>query len=220
MAEQGARVPDRPKIYHITHVNNLERIVAAGVLWSDAERISQGMDCEVVGMSSIKARRLERLEVGCHPGTKVGEYVPFYFCPRSMMLYILHMGNHPELTYRGGQGPLVHLEADLHRVVAWADAAARRWAFSDGNAGAFYTRFYKDVRQLDQVNWQAVAAHNWQPPEIKEGKQAEFLMYELFPWRLVERIGVQNRTTATKALDAISAANHRPLVSVEVPWYY
>jgi hypothetical protein len=37
----------------------------------------------VVGMSEIKRRRLEALDVDCHPGSKVGEYVPFYFCPRN-----------------------------------------------------------------------------------------------------------------------------------------
>ncbi len=39
----------------------------------------------------------------------------------------------PELTYRGGQGPIVHLEADLHQVVAWTEACVRRWVFSLSN---------------------------------------------------------------------------------------
>ena len=94
-------VPRVPKIYHITHVRNLEQILASKVLWSDANRIEMELDCEVVGMSKIKQRRLA-LPVGCHPGTYVGEYVPFYFCPRSIMLYILHMGNHPDLDYSEG----------------------------------------------------------------------------------------------------------------------
>ena len=41
----------------------------------------------------------------CYPDNFVGEYVPFNFCPRSVMLYILHMGNAEGLTYHGGQGP-------------------------------------------------------------------------------------------------------------------
>jgi ssDNA thymidine ADP-ribosyltransferase, DarT len=28
----------------------------------------------------------------------VGEYVPFYFCPRSITLFLLHKGNHVDLT--------------------------------------------------------------------------------------------------------------------------
>ena len=76
------RVPTNPKIYHITPVCNLEGVAKAGVLWSDAKRIELGLDCQVVGMFRIKERRLKVLQVDCHPGTMVGEYVPFYFCPQ------------------------------------------------------------------------------------------------------------------------------------------
>jgi hypothetical protein len=69
---------------------------------SDAEIRRRDLAGMVVGMSEIKRRRLEDLEVSCLPGTKVGEYVPFFFCPRSVMLYILHMANHPDITYREG----------------------------------------------------------------------------------------------------------------------
>src|ERR1700678_346728 len=110
-----------------------------GRLCSDAERIRRNTICQVVGMKEIKRRRLEELEVTCHPGTRVGQYVPFYFCFRSIMLYLLHQGNHPELTYRGGQRPIVHLEADLRTTVDWADAHGRRVTFSSGNAGSRYT---------------------------------------------------------------------------------
>ena len=103
-------VPTDPKIYHITHLNNLPGIIEAGMIYSDAECRRQGLDCDVVGMSAIKQRRLTELVVDCYPETKVGEYVPFYFCPRSIMLYILNMGNHPDLTYREGQRPIVHLK--------------------------------------------------------------------------------------------------------------
>ncbi len=102
-------VPTQPKIYHITHVQNLSQLARSGWLWSDAKRIELGLDCHVVGMSAIKQRRLEKIEVQCHPGTKVGQYAPFYFCPRSIMLYILHRGNHPDIEYTGGQPP-VHVE--------------------------------------------------------------------------------------------------------------
>ena len=115
--------------------------MAGGVLWSDAERLRQGLNCTIVGMSEIKRRRLEELDVSCHLGTKVGDYVPFYFCARSIMLYLLYRGNHVDLAYRGGQGPIVHLEADLRSVVDWAESRAQRWAISRGNAGARYGRF-------------------------------------------------------------------------------
>ena len=33
------------------------------------------------------------------------------------MLYVIHCANHPELAYRGGQQPIIHLEADLHQHI-------------------------------------------------------------------------------------------------------
>lgn len=112
-------VPAQPRIYHITHVDNLPAVFEDGGLSSDAAMIARGGPAASIGMSSIKQRRLD-LPVKCHPGDRVGDYVPFYFCPRSIMLYIIYCANHPDLSYHGGQGPIVHLEADLHEAVAWA----------------------------------------------------------------------------------------------------
>ena len=215
-----ARVPTNPKIYHITHVRNLPQIVEAGVLWSDAKRINLGLDCDVVGMAKIKRRRLDEIEVACHPGTKVGEYVPFYFCPRSIMLYILDKGNHPDLDYHEGQRPIVHLQADLVTVVEWAKREGRRWAFSDRNAGAYYVDFYSDVAQLDQVNWEAVATNQWREASVKEGKQAEFLIHESFPWELVESVGVVDPSIERQVNGILASVQARPTVIVERGWYY
>jgi hypothetical protein len=213
------RPPAQPKIYHIVHVDRLASIIADGCLWSDAIIVQRQCAGTTIGMGGIKARRL-RLPVTCHSGTYVGQYVPFYFCSRSIMLYVIRCANHAELTYGGGQEPIVHLEADLHRVISWADGASRRWAFSLSNAGAFYTQFRSEVGQLDEVNWPAVFAMDFRPADIKEGKQAEFLVYESFPWQLVERIGVISHGVGTQVVNAMREAAHRPPVEIKRDWYY
>ncbi|SRR5216684_1069208 len=213
-------LPANPKIYHITHVENVGKIAGTGALWSDAERIRRGLACEIVGMSEIKRRRLEEITVDCHPPTMVGGYVPWYYCARSVMLYILHMGNSPGLTYHGGQRPIVHLRADLHAVLDWAEANHVRWAFSRGNAGAYYTTFSNDRNELGNLNWAAIAQTDWRNPDVKEAKQAELLIETSFPWNLVEAIGVIDATTAAQVSGGISAAQHKPAVSIEPSWYY
>jgi hypothetical protein len=212
-------VPARPKLYHITHVDNLSSIVRDGGLLSDAALMARGGGVATIGMSSIKQRRLA-LPVSCHPGDRVGDSVPFYFCPRSIMLYLIYRRNHPELAYQGGQGPIVHLEADLHAVVAWAAANQRRWCFTLSNAGAYYVEFRADVARLDEIDWAAVAATDFRPPAIKERKQAEFLLHGFFPWTLVERIGVHSTTVATAVTAALPSGGHRPRVDVLPEWYY
>ncbi len=71
------------------------------------------------------------------------------------------MKNHPELVYRGGQDPIVHLEADLRDTVAWADQNRLRWAFTLSNAGSFYFEDRCDLAQLNEIDWDAVEARNW-----------------------------------------------------------
>lgn len=212
-------VPGDVRIYHITHLDNLPSILTEGGLWSDAAMIARGGPSAPIGMSSIKERRLG-LSVKCHRPDRVGEYVPFYFCPRSIMLYLIHCANHQELTYRGGQEPILHLEANLHEVVAWAESEERRWAFSLSNAGAYYAEFRCEVGQLDQVNWEAVAATDFRDPDIKEGKQAEFLVREFFPWQLVRRIGVKSESIRNRLRHALSGSAHQPLVELRRDWYY
>lgn len=212
--------PAAPKIYHITHIDNLASIATSMGLISDANRITQGLSCSLVGMSTIKQRRLEEIEVPCHPGTKVGQYVPFYFCPRSIMLYILHRGNHPELSYTDGQQPIIHLQADFHTVIDWANSHQVPWAFSTGNAGAYVTDFFKDPANLGKIDWAAVASTDFRDPKIKEGKQAEFLMFDVFPWTLIDKIGIINNAIATKVEALLSHVEHQPAIAVEPSWYF
>lgn len=211
-------VPANPKIYHIVHVDNLASIIADGGLWSDAVMV-QRQGGTVIGMGSIKQRRLQ-LPVTCHPGTHVGDYVPFYFCSRSIMLYVIYCANHAELAYKGGQQPIVHLEADLNKVVAWAAANGQRWAIALSNAGAHYTQFRTGLDKLSEINWGAVAASDFRPADVKEGKQAEFLMQQSFPWHLVERIGVHSQPIVPRVATAMQGAAHRPVLEIKRDWYY
>jgi hypothetical protein len=214
-----SRPPARPKLYHITHLDNLASIVAAGGLLSDAAMLARGGPSSAIGMSSIKARRLS-LPVKCHAGDRVGDYVPFYLCPRSIMLFVIHCANHPELSYRGGQAPIVHLEADLYQVVAWAEAEGRRWAISLSNAGAVYTEFRTGLASLAELEWAAIAARDFRVSEVKEAKQAEFLVYGWFPWQLVTRIGVHSNQVRSQVESAIAPAVHPPALEVRREWYF
>jgi hypothetical protein len=211
-------VPAHPKIYHIVHVDRLPSIIATGCLWCDAEVVGIAPPGTTIGMNGIKERRLNQLTLTSHPDLHVGDCVPFYFCPRSIMLYLIAQANHPELHYRGGQGPIIHLEADLRQVVAWADTHGLRWAFSLSNAGAYYFEDRCSLVHLDDIDWRAVQATNW--AQCKEGKQAEFLIEHEFPWELVTRIGVMSPQVYTKVCTALQATGHRPRVDLKREWYY
>ena len=216
-------VPADPSVYHILHVDRLPSVITDGELWCDqimSDRESAGT---TIGMTHIKARRLAG-SLASRPGLLVGQCVPFYFCPRSVMLFLICRANHPDLAYREGQGPILHLEADLRTVVDWAEANGRRWAFTLSNAGAAYFEDRCDLALLDEINWTAVQATTWSgfgvDPFVKESKQAEFLVEQSLPWPLVSRIGVQTTAIRRQVEQAFRDADHRPVVEVLPSWYY
>jgi hypothetical protein len=217
-------VPAQPKIYHIVHVDRLESILRDGCLWSDAEVQRRKCAGTTIGMSNIKRRRLEENTLASHPRLRVGDCVPFYFCPRSIMLYMIWRGNHEDMTYHGGQIPIIHLEADLHAVVKWAGASGKRWAFTLSNAGSSYFEDHADLGQLHRINWAAVQTTRWSgngvDHSIKEGKQAEFLVETSFPWNLVARIGVYSDEILKKMEPLLSEKPYQPSLAVHNDWYY
>lgn len=134
------------------------------------------------------------------------------------MLYVLHKGNDQRLSYRCGQDPIVHLEADLGCTVAWADRQGLQWAFTSTNAGSYYFDDFADLNQLDRIDWAAVEACQWS--HCKERKQAEFLVESKFPWSLVERVGFRTQATGDAAWDAVKDAEHHPVGLLTQDWYY
>lgn len=210
-------VPRRPQVYHIVHVDRLPSIVSDRGLSSDAEMMKRPEVGTSIGMQEIKARRARR-PLESHPDLHVGDCVPFYFCPRSVMLYLIYRGNHPALTYRGRQDSIVHLEADLLEAVRWAEQVSRRWAFTASNAGSRYFDDWSDLSKLHRIDWSAVEATDWRGK--KEGKQAEFLMELSFPWALISRVGVHSTSIQRCVLEALKGAEHYPRVEVKPDWYY
>jgi hypothetical protein len=210
-------VPAKPKIYHITHVENLASIISDGCIWSDA-RTLQNQGVVKIGMSEIKRRRLKDIRLSSHTELHVGECVPFYFCPRSIMLYLISKHNHPELQYKGGQEPIVHLEADLKKVVNWAEQNNKRWAFTLSNAGAYYFEDRKSLENLNELDWNAINSTSWH--ECREKKQAEFLIEEKFPWNLVDRIGIYSKDYYNSVVRSFNGSSHHPVVEIKKDWYY
>lgn len=204
--------PANPKIFHITHVDNLPKIIAAGALWSDARVRATRAPAANVGLQNLKDRRLQTpVRVGARG--MVGDYVPFYFCERSVMLYLLYRGHE---NYRGGQEPIVHLVSDVQAAVS----SGRPWAFTDRNAATFYAQHFDDLGDLDKVGWEAMPQRIWNDPNIKELRQAEFLVHDTFPWRAVCEVAVMTPALRQRVGVALAASSHCPPVTVRRDWYY
>ena len=183
-----ARDLEHVLIYHITDVENLAGIVQEQGLHSDAVMVKRNP--EIIGYDHIKKRRLKEIPIPCRGWRYVGDFVPFYFCPRSPMLFTINKGNTGRPA--GCQRTIVHLVSS----VAAAIATGKDWAISDGNAGAFHTTFSANIDALDRLDWPAIRATQW--AGMQHQKAAEFLVADFFPWTAIREIGCYNSTIANK----------------------
>ena len=202
--------PEHVLIYHITDVANLPGILTEGGLLSDAAMARRNPT--VIGYTHVKERRMKQIRVACCGGRFVGEFVPFYDCPRSPMLYTINCGNTGRPS--GCQRSIVHLVS----TVAVGVGLNRAWAISDGNAGAAYPSFFADVKALTGLDWAAIQATDWRGKTSQ--KMAEFLVTDFFPWTGLNAVGCHDSEVARQVQDLLSSQHNSPAVTVEPGWYY
>jgi hypothetical protein len=78
---------------HFTHIEHLDTIITDGLLRDTVAR--GGLLKREAGNPGIKADRRKR-KVPIHPFGHVGDYVPFYFAPRSPTMSAISHGRVPE----------------------------------------------------------------------------------------------------------------------------
>ncbi|MGH2354596.1 MAG: type II toxin-antitoxin system toxin DNA ADP-ribosyl transferase DarT, partial [Chloroflexota bacterium] len=186
--------PDPTPIYHITPVDNLAGIIAAGGLWATNQLRHQEVTHVSIAYEDIQDRRA-RKRVPCGPGGNLHDYVPFYFAPRSPMLCAIYYGRVPNCP--SDQTAIVHLVSTAQAV----RDAGLSYAFTDGHGAMAFTAFFDDLAQLDGIDWDVMRSRYWNDtdefPDRKRRRQAEFLIHEFMPWGLIGEIGVC--TAAAKA---------------------
>lgn len=70
------------------------------------------------------------------------------------------------------------------------------------------------------LQWPAIAAIDFRAADVKERKQAEFLVHERFPWDLVVRIGVCSGDIQARVTATLRDATHRPAVEIRRAWEF
>jgi hypothetical protein len=89
----------------------------------------------------------------------------------------------------------------MYDVVEWASGAKRKWAFTDINAANRAADFYNDLSQLNQLDWEAIAARQW--VSCRDHKMAEFLLHTSFPWEVVRGIGAYSEKMGARVSGCI-----------------
>ena len=136
------------------------------------------------------------------------------------MLYVIHCANHPDLPIGAGRS-----RSSIWKPICTQSCmGGSEWAAVGVHpvecGRVLYGVPFADSTSLTRSIGTAVAATDFRPADVKEGKQAEFLVEHSFPWHLVERIGVHSQAIAQQVSNAMQGAAHRPPIEIRRDWYY
>ncbi|MFH1008533.1 MAG: DUF4433 domain-containing protein [Candidatus Latescibacterota bacterium] len=209
--------PNPTPIYHITPIDNLRLILEAGDMWAKRVLDQEDSGYTAIAHQTIQDRRAHT-PVPCGPGGVLHDYVPFYFAPRSPMLYTISRGN--VAGFSGGQDSVVHIVSMAQTV----RNAGLRFVFTDGHGIMAFTEFFTDLVDLDKVDWDIMSADYWtdtdDDTDRKRRRQVEFLVHERFPVNLIQEIGVMNQSKKNETAAELAEFDLTIPVVIRPGWYY
>lgn len=208
MGGGGARTP----VFHFTHIDNLETIARDG-LYCDSGVRDEGLLRTEVGNQEIKDRRRSR-KVPVPPGGVVADYVPFYFAPRSPMMYAIHRGNVP--TYKRGCDEIVYLYSTLGAL----GQTGAPVVLTDRNAALTHAKFAVGASALD-IDWALMGETMWKNteeyPDRLEKRMAECLVHAHVPSAAFQAVVAKTQMAADRVGRLVGDAWP---INVRGDWYF
>jgi hypothetical protein len=194
-------VPEKIWLFRITHIDNIPHILRHGLM---ARHSGNANDTFVsIGDSSLIEER-DDIDAPVPPGGKVSEYIPFYFGPRSPMLFRIATGFDGVKKYP--QEEIVYIIESLDKI----KAHKLSFFFTDGHLKSLTSTAYNDERHLNKLDWEVIFAQYWKSDDAdlrrQEKKQAELLVKDYVPVNAIELFGVYNEKAPQTMISLLAAA--------------
>jgi hypothetical protein len=208
-------VPRPTPIYRITHVANIPWILDNGL-----HALSTGhVDPNFVSIGNpdlIERRQYRLVEAG--PGGTLDDYIPFYFCTHSVMLFNIHTRR--VVGVSATQREVVHLVSSVERV----GETGTPFVFTDRHAYVANASFSADLEDLKHLDWGLIRGRDFKRdpnrPDKLERRAAEFLLHQHIA--LAALLGIACHDDETCARIRMATAERRLDIPVEVRggWYF
>ena len=202
------------KIFRIVHVDNLPLILANGIYSPNSDNADDRY-INIGNEELIQDRGTKRVPVA--PNGNLGDYVPFYFAPRSPMLYSINQGHG---VYRGPQDNIVHLISDISHITR----ENCQFVFSNMHAKAVFADFYNNIQGLDNIDWHLMNQRYWNDTiddnNRMHRRMAEFLVYNFVPANCIFQVGVMTQDILDKAEEYAEDSDVEVEVLLRREWYY
>lgn len=206
---------DRRYCYRITHINNLHLLLQNGIVNKHHPNASKDYieigNPEIIDVRSISAVKIDDYGM-------IGDYVPFYFTPKSIMLYNIITGYWHPLVPRRNRNEILVIRCLIEEL-----ARLPKWFFTDGQGNDMASNHYNDIADLDNIDWQCIQNSNFSKSDGDFDRprryQAEFLVQHEVPIDCVESLNVYNQQAADVLANILNENNINLAVNIQ-PLYF
>lgn len=204
--------PEKALIFRITHRDNVEWILDHGLHCASSSLQDPGF--VPIGSTDVIEKRKER-RVDSRPLT---DYVPFYFTPRTPMLYNIVTGR--EGVKKRERSEIVILVSSLHEL----ERHGVEFLFTDRNAAIRLARYTSEIADLREwLPWKDLQRSDFkrdsERPDKLERYMAEALAHRHVPVEALRGLVCYDEGTES-TLAAAAAARDLPLkIFVRRDWY-
>lgn len=202
--------------FRITHIDNLEIILENGIVCKTHLNASPNY-INIGNPEIIDVRNGTRVRVA-HYGM-LGEYVPFYFTPKSIMLYNIQSGfRHPVVAKRPPSEILV-----MRFRIDELCSLKNRWFFTDGQANDSATNHFHDLSELNSIDWNSIQNSKFsKTDDYDRGRryQAEFLVKDEVPLDKIESFVVYDEKSKIKVETILKKLGIKITVNINKLYYF
>ena len=206
--------PEKALIWRIVHRDNIPWILRNGVRCANST--IQDPNYVNIGNADLIDKRRHRT-VPIKPGGTLTDYVPFYFTPFSVMMMNIHSGRG---VAKRRNDEIVILVSSLYRV----SELGLSFNFTNAHAYPSWTKYYSDLRHLDEIDWPLLQARDFKrdpdDPQKVERYQAEALIYQSLPTQALLGIICYNEVEEKRIKDQVAALNLNIKIYVRKGWYF
>lgn len=226
-------VPSPIFLFHFTAFQNLESMFSSGAIKSKNLLRSENITPTNIACYNIQDKRAKTLVN--NNGRTLHDYVPFYFAPRSPMLYSIVHNNVPEAE-ETNQENFVYLVSSVE------DLCDQEFIFTDYQAIVTYASFFNNLSDLDKICWDLFFEHPHSPRENppfrgyckfflnkdedpryvkrKEARLAEFLVFSQVSIDKISMIVVKNSSMKEYIEKLLHKYSINITVEIREDWYF
>lgn len=209
---------NREYCYRITHINNLPLLLKNGIVNKNHPNASEDF-IEIGNPEIIDVRSTSPVKINNYG--MIGDYVPFYFTPKSIMLFNIITGYWHPLVPRRNRSEILVIRCLIDDL-----ATLPRWFFTDGQANIKdgTVKHFNNLDYLDSIDWQCIQNSNFSKSDGDFDRprryQAEFLVQHEVPIDYVESLNVYNQQAADAVNDILNENNINLAVNIQPQYFF